>query len=90
MQVSDMILGLLLIFLLGWTVMLAVQQAGLNVSVRSLEAKQVAQGIQISPEKCGTLEGHSLVRATEITEKEYIITTGYDGKISQVYFCFYE
>ena len=90
MQVSDMILGLLLIFLLGWTVMLAVQQTGLNVAVKALEAKQVAQGIQISPEKCGTMEGHNLVLATEITEKEYIITTGYDEEISQVYFCFYE
>ncbi len=87
---SDMILGLLLIFLLGWTVMLAVQQTGLNASVQALEAKQVAQGIQISPEKCGTMEGYNLVVATEITEKEYIITTGYDKEITQVYFCFYE
>ena len=85
-----MILGLLLIFLLGWTVMLAVQQTALNASVQALEARQVAQGIQISPEKCGNLEGHRLVMATEITEKEYIITTGYDEEIKQVYFCFYE
>ena len=70
--------------------MLAVQQAGLNASVQALEAKQVAQGIQISPEKCGVLEGRNLVLATDIIEKEYIITTGYDEEITQVYFCFYE
>ncbi len=90
MQVSDMILGLLLIFLLGWTVMLAVQQTGLTVAVGALEAKQVAQGIQISPEKCGVLDEHNLVLATDIIEKEYTITTGYDNEINQIYFCFYE
>ncbi len=85
-----MILGLLLIVVLGWTVMLAVQQAGLSVGLRALEAKQVAQGIQISPAKCSEIEGKMLVLATEITEKEYYTATGFDADVNQVYFCFYE
>ena len=90
MQASDMILGLLLIVVLGWIVMLAVQQAGLNIGLQALEAKQVAQGIQISPDKCGSVEGKTLVLATEITEKEYFTTVGFDRERNQVYFCFYE
>ena len=90
MQASDIILGLLIIFLVGWTVILAVQQHGLNASLRTLEAKQVAQGIQMSPEKCGAIQGYDIVKATKITEKEYVTTVGFDADRNQVYFCFYE
>lgn len=90
MQASDIILGLLIIFLVGWTVMLAVQQHALNTSLQALEAKQVAQGIQMSPQKCSPMQGQVLVDATEITEKEYITTVGFDADRNQIYFCFYE
>jgi hypothetical protein len=90
MQASDMILGLLIVVILGWTLMLAVQFAGLNAGLQALEAKQVAQGIQISPEKCGEVWGKTLVLATEIEEKEYFTTVGFDSERKQVYFCFYE
>ncbi len=90
MELSDIILGLLIILLVGWTVMLAVQQQALLVSMQGLEAKQTAQGIQMSPEKCSAASGKSLVKATEITEKEYFTTVGFDADRNQVYFCFYE
>lgn len=89
MQASDMILGLLIILLTGWTVMLAVQQHGLSVSLQSLEAKQVAQGIQFSPNKCRQLPNQTLVKATEIQEEDYFTTVGFDPDQNQVYFCFY-
>ncbi len=90
MEPSDIILGLLIILLVGWTVMLAVQQQGLFLGLQALEAKQVAQGIQMSPEKCSAVSGKSLAKATEITEKEYFTTVGFDADRNQVYFCFYE
>ena len=90
MQASDMILGLLIILLTGWTMMLAVQQHGLSVSLQSLEAKQVAQGIQISPSKCRQLPNQTVVKATEVVEGEYLTTVGFDPDQNQVYFCFYD
>ena len=90
MQAADIILGLLIILVVGWTIMLAVQQHSLGASLKALEAKQVAQGIQISPEKCTPMPGHSLVKATRIKEKEYLTTVGFDADMNQVYFCFYE
>ena len=90
MQAGDIILGLLIIMLTGWMVLLAVQQQSLNVSLQALEAKQVAQGILVSPDKCAALEGKSLVRATEFREKEYLTTVGFSKDQNQVFFCFYE
>ena len=90
MQASDIILGLLIIMLVGWTVMLSVQQQGLNLSMQALEAKQVAQGIQISPDKCSYLAGLSLVKGPSLEEKEYFTTVGFDSDKNQTYFCFYE
>jgi len=90
MQATDMILGLLIIFLLGWTVMLAVQQQALFLSMQALEARQNAQGIQVSPEACSQLPGKSLVRATGIKEKEYFTTIGFNPDQNQIYLCFYE
>jgi len=90
MQASDLILGLLIIMLVGWTIMIAVQQQALIVDLRALEAKQVAEGFQVSPEKCKALQGHSLVKAVNIAEKEYFTTVGFDKDLNQMYFCFYE
>lgn len=90
MQASDLILGLLIILLVGWTIMIAVQQQAMVVDLLALEAKQVAEGFQVSPEKCGALPQYSLVKATKITEKEYLTTVGFDADLNQMYFCFYE
>lgn len=90
MEPSDIILGLLIILLVGWTVMLAVQQQGLSLGLQALEAKQTAQGIQISPDKCGQVQGRALAKGPEISEKEYFTTVGFDPDMNQVYFCFYE
>ncbi len=85
-----MILGLLIIMAVGWIVMLTVQQQGFGLDLRALEAKQVAQGIQISPAKCRQLQGLSLVEATALEEKEYVTTVGFEPDLNQTYFCFYE
>ncbi len=90
MQASDIILGLLIIMLTGWSVMLAVQQHGLSVGLQALESKQVAQGIQISPEKCAYLPGKALVKAPNLAEAEYFTTYGFDLDQNQAYVCFYE
>jgi len=90
MQASDIILGLLIIFLVGWTIIIAVQQQAIASDLRALEAKQVAQGIQMSPEKCPERPGQRLVRGTELEEEQYLTTVGFDSNRSQVYFCFYE
>jgi len=90
MQASDIILGLLIIMLTGWTVMLAVQQQALGVGLQALEIKQVAEGVQISPEACQAVQGKTIVKAPDLAEKDYFITIGFDTNNSQTYFCFYE
>jgi len=90
MQASDIILGLLIILLVGWTLMLAVQQTALSNSLSALEAKQVAQGIQISPDKCRQMADYTLVAGPELSGKEYLTTAGFDQDQNQVFFCFYE
>jgi len=90
MQASDIILGLLIILLVGWVVILSVQIQGLDLDLQSLEAKQVAQGIQVSPDKCSQMPGYRLVKGTQIVEKEYLTTVGFNPDQNQVYFCFYE
>jgi len=90
MQAADIILGLLIIILVGWTVMQQVQQQALWLTIQGLEAKQVAQGIQISPNKCQWFSDRTLVKATEIEENEYLTTVGFDIDLNQIYFCFYE
>lgn len=90
MQASDVILGLLIILLAGWTVMIVVQQQALSLSLQGLEARQNAQGIQVSPERCARLEGKTIVRATQIQEKEYFTTVGFSPDQNQIYLCFYE
>ncbi len=90
MQVADIILGLLIILLTAWAVMMAVQLHSVNLSLQALEAKQVAQGIQISPNKCNAMQEYRLADATEIVEGQYLTTVGFDHDRNQVYFCFYE
>ena len=90
MQASDIILGLLIILLVGWNVMLAVQQNVLSSNITALEAKKVAQGIQISPGKCPEMSGYVLATGTELSEKEYLTTVGFDPDRNQAYFCFYQ
>jgi len=90
MEVSDIILGLLIMLVLGWIVMLAVQQQGISIGLQALEAKQVAQGIQVSPDSCGQVQGMALVMATNIVEKDYFTTVGFDPDRNQIYFCFYQ
>lgn len=90
MRGSDLVLGLLIILLLGWIMLVAVQQHSISVGLQALEAKQVAQGIQLSPDKCAPLSSHSLVKASDLEEKQYITTVGFDSEQKQVYFCFYE
>ena len=90
MQATDMILGLLIMLLLGWTVMMAVQQQALSLNMQALEARQNAQGIQISPERCGQIPGKAIVRATELLEKDYFTTVGFNQDQNQIYLCFYE
>jgi hypothetical protein len=90
MQATDMILGLLIMLLVGWTVMLAVQQQALSLDMQALEARQNAQGIQISPEACNPVQGKSIVRATDITEREYFTTVGFNPDQNQIYLCFYQ
>ena len=90
MQVSDLILGLLIILVLGWTMMIAVEQRGMAVSVNVLNLKQSAQAVLVSPEKCGQLSGYQLVKANELSEKEYYTTAGFDRDTNRAFFCFYE
>ncbi len=85
-----MILGLLIMLLVGWTIMMAVQQQALGLGLQALEAKQNAQGIQISPERCDPVQGKDLVRATDIAEKEYFTTVGFNSDQNQIFLCFYE
>lgn len=90
MQIPDIILGLLIILLVGWIILISVQQQGMRLDIQALEAKQVAQGIQVSPSKCQPLQELQLVKATDIVEKEYFTTVGFDADQNQTYFCFYQ
>ncbi len=90
MQVSDIILGLLIMLLVGWTMMIAIEQRSLNVEINALGIKQDAQAILISPENCQQLEGYSLVQASQLGEKEYFTTVGFDRDQNHVFFCFYQ
>jgi hypothetical protein len=90
MQVSDIILGLLIILVLGWTMMIAVEQKGMTVSINALNLKQSAQAVLISPEKCNPVAGHKLVKANELAGKEYYTTAGFDHDTNRAFFCFYE
>jgi len=89
MQASDMILGLLIIFLCGWAVMLAVGQKALEFSVNALDAKQASEAVIVSPAYCGQVAGYALVRAPELAEKEYYTTAGFNRDVNRAFICLY-
>ena len=89
MQASDIILGLLIILLVGWAIMISIQQQSFSLGLQALEAKQTAQGIQVSPERCSPVVGKALVKATGMGEGEYLTRVGFDNDLNQLYFCFY-
>ena len=90
MQVSDIILGLLIILLVGWTMLLAIEQRGMTVSLRALELQQSGQALGASPDKCHQLAGYTLIQPRNFNEKEYYTTVGFDPDLNQSFFCFYE
>ncbi|MBN2067146.1 MAG: hypothetical protein JW744_01620 [Candidatus Diapherotrites archaeon] len=90
MEVSDIILGLLIILLVGWTMMVAIEQRSMKVELNALSVKQRAQGVNVSPEGCRQLAGYSLVSASQLQEKDYFTTVGFDPDSNQAYLCFYE
>ena len=90
MQASDMILGLLIIFLCGWTVMLAVGQRSLEFSVNALDAKQASQAVIVSPAYCKQVAGYALVRPPDLREKEYFTTAGFNNDTNRVFLCLYQ
>jgi len=89
MQASDMILGLLIIFLCGWAVMLAVGQRSLEFSVNSLDAKQASQAVIVSPQYCKQVAGYALVSAPDLRETEYFTTAGFNKDVNRVFLCLY-
>ena len=90
MQASDLILGMLIIFLLGWTVMLAVGQRGLDVAVNAISVRQASGSVLFSPNYCKQVAGYALVMATSLQEKEYLTTVGFNHDTNQSFLCFYE
>ncbi len=90
MQTSDVILGLLIILLVGWTMLIAIEQRGVRVSLNALSVMQAGQAIRVSPEKCKQVAGHRLVKAAELRQEEYYTTVGFDTDLNQSFFCFYE
>jgi len=87
MQVSDVAFGVLLIILLSWTMIIALNQNNIAIAVSSLDIKQQTL---ISPEEnCPALSGFSLVPEEAIGANEYTVIPKH-SETKQLVLCVYE
>ena len=71
MQVSDIAFGLLLIIILSWTMMIALNQSNMAVVINNISASQ--KTIIPDSELCSEIQGFSLMQEEEIGFEEYTI-----------------
>lgn len=90
MNVSDVVIGIVLMLVLFWNIMIVVEQRDMATTIAAVSFAQ-QNLILFSPSNlCSPISGYSLVPGQNIEAKEYLITAGIVPDTNQHYFCFYE
>ncbi len=87
MQVSDVAFGLLLLALLVWTMIIALNQNNMAFVLNNLSARQEA--IISDADYCRNMQGFELIKPENLGFKEYIIVPVL-SETKQLVLCVYE
>ena len=90
MDATDIVIGVILIAVLVWVSIIALNQGASNAALTDLYAKTALNKTLIShPDVCPDQLGFELVGPDSISREQYFVSSGYTD-FNQSYFCFYK
>lgn len=90
MDATDIVIGIVLIAVLAWVSIIALNQNANQTAIADLYARTALNRTLIShPDVCPEQIGFELVGPDSISREQYFVSSGYTD-FNQSYFCFYK
>jgi|TARA_B100002003_G_C13973599_1_gene471081 hypothetical protein len=90
MDATDIVIGVILMGVLVWVSIIALNQGSSNTALADLYTKTALNKTLIShPDVCPDQLGFELIGPDNISREQYFVSSGYTD-FNQSYFCFYK